>query len=126
MRAAIDFSIVDYDEPEIVYDIQVISGASRGGGAHESETIEVQGDTPAGRIDDVRYGGGNESALLRDRQFRQDWSEDFAWTAPVWFEPGGGALFRRVVACAADQGAELRLQGAEARRWRPHAGFPSQ
>jgi hypothetical protein len=74
----IDFSLVDDDEPETVYEIQVLSGVPGGEAAHGSEAIEVQGDTPAGRIEDVRYDGGNEFVLFRIRQFQENGSEDVA------------------------------------------------
>jgi hypothetical protein len=57
---------------------QLLSGEPGGEGTRESEAVEVWGDTAAGRIEDVRYGGGSESALFRIRRL----DENGAKTSP--------------------------------------------
>jgi hypothetical protein len=64
----IDFSIVDDDEREAIYEIQVLSGPPGREHAQESEAIEVQGNTPAGGMEDVRYGGGNNGGTMPEQR----------------------------------------------------------
>jgi hypothetical protein len=86
----IEFSIKDDDEPDADYLIDVFSGAAPGSGpAAVVNTVQVHGDTTAGRIEDVRYNGGRQYVFFRVAKVAEDGRTDRAWTAPVWFEPSG-------------------------------------
>lgn len=43
------------------------------------------------RIQNVRYGGGNQYVFFRVTQSGEEEADDSAWTAPVWLEVGGPA-----------------------------------
>jgi hypothetical protein len=90
---AVRFSIQDDDpdEAHATYQIDVLSGTIGGGPAEVVETVRVEGNTPDGRIEDLRYTGGPQFVLFRVTQILEGEEgdrHDHAWTAPVWFDGG--------------------------------------
>lgn len=94
---SIEISLVDDDEPEADYDIQVFSDII--GGTKEAEVIEVfsiEGNPAAGEVytlDDLQYSGGKQYVFFKFIQYHEHGNPDIAWTAPIWFdaETGGSA-----------------------------------
>jgi trimeric autotransporter adhesin len=84
----IKYSIKDDDEPDAGYSIEVFSGVVGQDEAAVIDKLEVEGDTPTGQIDSVKYDGGNEYIFFKITQINEDGVKDHAWTAPVWFASG--------------------------------------
>ena len=90
----IEYQIIDDDEPNATYRIDVFSGTV---GA-EMPTVINSIDDDAGNsqpntfrtIEDVKYTGGQQYFYFRVRQGEDEsgGTVDRAWTAPVWFDAG--------------------------------------
>lgn len=85
----ITYSLMDDDEPDADYTIDVFSGVIGGAPAAAVDQLEAHGNTPNGTIDDIHYEGGDQYFFFRITQFNDEGGTDVAWTAPVWLEPGG-------------------------------------
>ncbi len=86
----LDVSIVDDDEPDARYKIEVLSDRPGDGAiAKVAARFQLQGDrrTPV-RLPDLSFGRPGEYVLLRVTQTNAPGgaTTDRAWTAPVWFE----------------------------------------
>lgn len=92
---SITLTIHDADEPNAAYRVEVFTDAGPGGPeAQRVETFNLQGDSPAGQpyaLDGITFQGTGEYLLLKVSQIPEDGPADRAWTAPVWFETGGGS-----------------------------------
>jgi lamin tail-like protein len=88
----ITLSIVDADEPNASYRIDVLADSAPGGAvAGVTEVFTVEGNSPPGQpyhLEGVQFQGPGEYLILRVRQFSEDGQDDRAWTAPIWFESG--------------------------------------
>jgi predicted metal-dependent phosphoesterase TrpH len=83
------FSIQDDDEPDADYRIDVFSGVIGSGPAQIVETVDVHGNTPDGKVEDLAYTGGPQYLFFRVTQSlegQEGTRDDLAWTAPIWFD----------------------------------------
>ncbi|UCF44137.1 MAG: CehA/McbA family metallohydrolase [Planctomycetota bacterium] len=88
----IEFTIMDDDEPEAIYDIEVYSGEIGGAIAESTETYTVEGNTEANSeytIEDIHYNGGFQYIFFKVTQPAEHGHSDRVWTAPIWLEPAG-------------------------------------
>lgn len=95
----ISYRITDDDEPNAEYAIHVFRDAVGGPTAQMVTSVTAE-DDGEGTIDDVGLGGGAQYLFFKVVQFDEDGGEEYAWTAPVWFQsqpedvivtpPGGG------------------------------------
>ena len=149
--AALDitYSIQDPSEPDAEYSIEIFSGTIGGGPAAVADKVDENGNTTSGKIDSIRYEGGNQYIFLRVTQFDDEGGSNVAWTAPVWLEPSGGSTgtpavttnvtsaeefvasknrpIYHLASCrdAANIAPQNRLTGAKARQGRTlHEGCP--
>jgi len=87
---AIKYSIVDEDEPDANYKIEVFSDDKPGGDiASAVESVTTQGNNPPDQlksIEDVHFTGEHQYVFFKITQASEDEDSDRAWTAPVWFE----------------------------------------
>ena len=84
----IDVEITDPDEPNAQYRVELYRGDIGGNiieGATEESLLEGNGKVTFG---DQRYESGKVFFFIKVSQTGSDGKEDFAWTAPVWIEPG--------------------------------------
>lgn len=85
----ISLEIHDDDEPHADYTVQVFSDEIGDDVAEIIKTVTVNGDSTV-EIDGITYDGGRQYIFFKIIQSHDDAEgEDRAWTAPVWFEPGG-------------------------------------
>lgn len=112
-------SLVDPDEPDAVYRVDVFQDAP--GGRHATapvESFEVRGNSPQPiLLEGVTHNASGEFVLLRVTQFSNDEheEEDRAWTAPVWFEAGAipnapSAALLRIASLVPNPGGDERLE----------------
>jgi hypothetical protein len=91
----IKFSIVDEDEPEADYEIEVFSDNKPG--EEESkviETVTTKGNNSTDNwisIEDVPFTGEHQYLFFKITQSNEDEEKDHVWTAPVWFETSAPA-----------------------------------
>lgn len=90
-EANITYSIHDADEPNAKYEIQVWRGTVGGPLARMVSAVQVSQGT--GTIEDIALSGNSEFFYFKVIQSDgavndEDYREDEAWTAPVWFEQG--------------------------------------
>jgi hypothetical protein len=86
----IQYSIVDEDEPDANYEIEVFSDEPGGDVATVIETVTAHGNNPPGQlkpIEDVHFSGEHQYLFFKITQTDEDENSAHAWTAPVWFEP---------------------------------------
>lgn len=106
-EASITYSIVDPDEPDAQYEIQVWRGTVGGDRAKMVSAVTVSGGT--GTIEDIALSGAPEffyfKIIQSDTDSDEDDQDDESWTAPVWFEQSssfaslnGGAIVDSYVA----------------------------
>jgi len=93
----IDYSLVDDDEPDADYFIEVFSGVVGAPPLTDVDAFDkvlVHGNNPPGAlrvITDIPYTGPGQYVFFRVTQDMEHGRDPRAWTAPVWFEPGGVA-----------------------------------
>lgn len=91
---AITLAIRDADEPDAAYRVEVFVDAAPGGPVAQSvETFTFTGDSPAAQpyaLEGVRFQNAGQYLFLKVTQLSEHGDADRAWTAPLWFEPGGG------------------------------------
>jgi len=90
----IKYSIVDDDEPDADYTIEVYADQPGGQVASVTETVQVHGNNPPTAlrsIEDVTFRGDRHYLFFKVTQHTGEESTDQAWTAPVWFETQGAA-----------------------------------
>lgn len=84
--------LADEDEPAATYSVEVFSDEIGGEEAERVGPAVGHAGNGTVAIDHVTYGGGSQYVFLRITQSSDDDDGlDRAWTAPVWFEPGGPA-----------------------------------
>jgi hypothetical protein len=98
-QLSIQYRITDDDEPNAEYAIQVFRDAVGGPTARMVTSVTAEEDGE-GTIEDIGVGGQPQYIFFKVVQFNHDGSEEYAWTAPVWFQnqaeetvippPGGG------------------------------------
>jgi len=71
----IKYSIKDDDEPDAGFSIEVFSGVMGQDEAAVIDKLEVEGDTPTGQIDSVKYDGGNEYIFFKITQINEEASK---------------------------------------------------
>jgi hypothetical protein len=89
----IDYLIADDDEPTADYEIEPFIGKIGSGEAQPVNPIQTLGTGlagPAKTITGIKYEGGPQYVFFKIIQMDEDGKPDFAWTAPVWFDGGGG------------------------------------
>ena len=79
-------TIVDADEPQARYQIELLRGVVGGDEAAVVAKRELVGDGSV-RFERVHYRGGRSYYLLRIAQGNGRGPKDMTWTAPVWIEP---------------------------------------
>lgn len=85
----ITYSLVDADEPEASYKIEVFSGMPGGGRATAIEAVTTEGNNAPDHpksIEDVAFTEEHQYVFFKIRQRGEDDNADHVWTAPVWFE----------------------------------------
>lgn len=85
----INYSIVDGDEPDANYKIEVFSGTPGAGNATAIEAVTTEGNNSPDHpksIEDVPFTEEHQYVFFKVTQTNEDDDEDRAWTAPVWFE----------------------------------------
>lgn len=86
----IEISLVDDDEPDAGYEIEVFSDLIGGADvAKKVDTFKAEGNTKPGEVyslDGVRYTGGRQYVFFKIIQYQEDGDPDIAWTAPAWFD----------------------------------------
>jgi hypothetical protein len=85
----IQYSIVDEDEADANYKIEVFSDEPGGDVATVVETITDHGNSPPENlklIEDVHFTGEHQYLFFKITQTDEDENSDRAWTAPVWLE----------------------------------------
>jgi hypothetical protein len=87
----IEVELSDSDEPGAQYRVDLYRGEVGGNrieGATEESFLEGNGKASFGG---QRYESGKVFYFIKVSQTGSDGKEDFAWTAPVWIEPGQAA-----------------------------------
>jgi len=86
----IKFSIVDEDEPDADYEVEVFSDDKPDGGESKViETVTAKGNNSTDNwisIEDVPFTGEHQYLFFKITQSDEDDEKDHVWTAPVWFE----------------------------------------
>jgi hypothetical protein len=88
----IQYSIVDEDEPDADYEIQVYSDTPGNALAEEIEKVTDHGNSSPDHlksIEGVRFANEHQYLFFKITQTNEDEDSDRAWTAPVWFEASG-------------------------------------
>ena len=108
----IEHFLVDKDEPDAAYRIEVYSDRVGGGAAKVVERVRTDGNNTLQqlkRIEDVPFLGERQYVFFKVIQLDEHGEHGRAWTAPVWFErpvaPGAPPVTPLVAApAAADAG----------------------
>lgn len=85
----ITYSIVDADERDANYKIEVFSGIPGKGRATAVEAVTTQSNNSPDHlksIEDVPYTEEHQYVFFKITQTDEDDNKDHVWTAPVWFE----------------------------------------
>lgn len=85
----INYTLVDDDEHDASYEIQVWSGKIGAGPAQMVDAVstnEVPLSGQPGLIEDIKYTGGAQYIFFKILQLQEDGNPNMVWTAPVWFE----------------------------------------
>jgi histidinol phosphatase-like PHP family hydrolase len=93
----IDYSLIDDDEPNADYFIEIFSGTVGGPPLTDPDALDkvsVHGNnSPASprHLQDIHYTGPGQYIFFRVTQDMEHGHDPRAWTAPVWFQPSSGA-----------------------------------
>lgn len=93
---SIEYSLIDDDEPNADYFIEVFSGTVGAPPLTDTDALDkipVHGNnSPASprHIQDIHYTGPGQYLFFRVTQDMEHGHDPRAWTAPVWFEASGG------------------------------------
>lgn len=91
MDLTIEVEVSDADEPEAQYKVELFRGEI--GGAMIDGSIEESAMEGNGRVTfSQHYDSGKSFFFIKVTQTGADGRDDFAWTAPVWIEPGQPAF----------------------------------
>src|SRR5688500_1599945 len=88
-KLTITYSLVDDDESDAEYEIEVFSDTIGGEDratviAQHAQTGNTADNTP-GTIQDIEYTGGEQYFYVRVQQSDEDENKSRLWTSPIWF-----------------------------------------
>jgi len=84
---SIEYRIEDADEPNAEYAIQVFRDAVGGPAAQMATSVSTAAGGGSGVIEDVVISTASPQYLFfKVVQFNENGDEEYAWTAPVWFQ----------------------------------------
>lgn len=83
---SIEYRIADADEPNAEYAIQVFRDAVGGPTAQMVTSVSTAAGGGSGTIEDIAIGNSPQYIFFKIVQFNENGDEEYAWTAPVWFQ----------------------------------------
>ena len=83
---SIEYRIVDTDEPNADYAIQVFRDAVGGPTAQMVTSVSTDAGGGSGVIEDIAISNSPQYIFFKIVQFNEDGDEEYVWTAPVWFQ----------------------------------------
>lgn len=83
---SIEYQITDADEPNAEYAIQVFRDAVGGPTAQMVMSVSTEPGGGSGVIEDIAISNSPQYIFFKVVQFNENGNEEYAWTAPVWFQ----------------------------------------